>query len=84
MERSIIFSLKDWRVSPHRSLRHLQTMREVENTLWAENAEYIADRYYEKWQTKRRKHKLYLTYPKSQTLSDLLTRSDEVAPRHLA
>ena len=31
-----------------------QIMREVENTLWAENAEYIADRYYEEMENKGR------------------------------
>ena len=29
-------------------------MREVENTLWAENAEFIADRYYEEMAAKNR------------------------------
>ena len=30
-----------------------KTMREVENTLWAENAEYIVDRYYEEMEAKK-------------------------------
>lgn len=33
-----------------------RTMQQVENTLWAENAEYIADRYYEEMEAKAKTH----------------------------
>lgn len=46
-----------------------KTMREVENTLWAENAEFIADRYYEEMAAKSEK---------AQAISDLPQKSDTV------
>ena len=52
-----------------------KTMREVENTLWAENADLSPTDTMKKWSPNQKKRKLYLTYPKSQTLSDQLTWS---------
>lgn len=46
-----------------------KTMREVENTQWAENAEFIADRYYEEKAAKSEK---------AQAISDLPESSDTV------
>lgn len=45
-----ILPLKRW-YCDFTNLRHIKTLQETENGLWAESAEYISDRYYEESQS---------------------------------